>query len=328
MARAALSGPRSGSRCTASAEVFAGDTATFRAPLWEVVGPHRHGIYSITHPGMPGIFLPAGVPDRWLVGFHGRRRPLARADRGAHPDRRGRCRPPVEVGRTGSFSAAAQMAERYRAGPAFLAGDAAHRVTPRGGTGLNVAFQDGCDLGWKLAWVINGWAAEPLLDTYEAERRPVAEHNAKRSADPMGTIRAPEQELHVDLGGRIAHVWERGRVSTLDLLGPGLTLFTARPRVEPLARRGAAGRAASRSRCSASRRRRPGHWASPATAARCWRGPTARPRACSRRPRPPPCTRPWRRSQARSGASAFEGADAARRVAGRARSRVQTRRGA
>ena len=48
-------------------EVFAGATATIRAPLWEVVGPHRHGIYSTTHPEMPGIFLPAGprpVADR------------------------------------------------------------------------------------------------------------------------------------------------------------------------------------------------------------------------------------------------------------------------
>jgi len=209
-----------------SAEVFAGDTATFRAPLWEVVGPHRHGIYSITHPGMPGIFLPAGVPDRWLVGFIADGDPSP--ERIAELIRIGAGVPdlPVEVGRTGSFSAAAQMAERYRAGRSFLAGDAAHRVTPRGGTGLNVAFQDGCDLGWKLAWVINGWAAEPLLDTYEEERRPVAEHNAKRSADPAGTIRAPEQELPVDIGGRIPHVWEDARVSTLDLLGPGLTLFT------------------------------------------------------------------------------------------------------
>jgi putative polyketide hydroxylase len=208
-------------------EVFAGATATIRAPLWEVVGPHRHGIYSTTHPEMPGIFLPAGLPDRWLIGFHGdadtppaRVAELARIGAGVADL-------PVEVGRIGGFRAAAQLATTYRAGRAFLAGDAAHRVTPRGGTGLNIAFQDGCDLGWKLAWVINGWAAEPLLDTYEAERRPVAEHNAARSADPRGTVRAPEEELHVDLGGRIAHVWERGRVSTLDLLGPGLTLFTA-----------------------------------------------------------------------------------------------------
>ena len=209
-----------------SDEVLGGVTATIRAPLWEVVGPHRHGIYSITHPEMPGIFLPAGAPDRWLIGFPGDE--TAPAEQIAAFARIGAGVPglPVQVGRAGRFSSSAKLAERYRAGRAFLAGDAAHRVTPRGGTGLNIAFQDGCDLGWKLAWVCNGWAPETLLDSYEAERRPVAEHNAARSADPAGTIRAPEAELPVDIGGRIAHVWEHGRVSTLDLLGPGLTLFT------------------------------------------------------------------------------------------------------
>ena len=59
----------------------------------------------------------------------------------------------------------------------FLVGDAAHRVTPRGGTGMNTAIHDGYDLGWKLGWVLNGWAPEALLDCYESERRPVAEHN-------------------------------------------------------------------------------------------------------------------------------------------------------
>jgi len=217
---------RLGIAVTGSDDVLGGVTATIRAPLWEVVGPHRHGIYSISHPEMPGIFLPAGAPDRWLIGFPG--------DETAPPEqiaayaRIGAGVPdlPVQVGRAGRFSSSAKLAERYRSGRAFLAGDAAHRVTPRGGTGLNIAFQDGCDLGWKLAWVCNGWAPEALLDSYEDERRPVAEHNAARSADPEGTVRAPELELPVDIGGRIRHVWERGRVSTLDLLGPGLTLFT------------------------------------------------------------------------------------------------------
>ncbi|MET0513090.1 MAG: FAD-dependent monooxygenase, partial [Thermoleophilaceae bacterium] len=106
---------------------------------------------------------------------------------------------------------------------------AAHRVTPRGGTGMNTAIHDGYDLGWKLAWVLRGWAGPELLDSYEGERRPVAEHNVARSADPHGSVRGAADELPVDLGGRIAHVWlpsGTGRVSTLDLLGPGLTLFT------------------------------------------------------------------------------------------------------
>jgi hypothetical protein len=135
----------------------------------------------------------------------------------------------VSIERTGAFSFAAQMADRFRAGNVFLVGDAAHRVTPRGGTGMNTAIRGGHDLGWKLGWVLRGWAGPELLATYEAERRPIAAHNVARSADPNGSTRDTADELHVDLGGRIPHAWvhtDQGRVSTLDLLGPGLTLFT------------------------------------------------------------------------------------------------------
>jgi putative polyketide hydroxylase len=128
-----------------------------------------------------------------------------------------------------TFKFAAEIAERFRSGSAFLIGDAAHRVTPRGGTGMNTAIADGYDLGWKLSWVLRGWAEEELLDTYEAERRPVVAHNVERSVDERGSYRNPIDEIHIDLGGRIAHLWvetERGRVSTLDLVGDGLTLFT------------------------------------------------------------------------------------------------------
>ena len=94
---------------------------------------------------------------------------------------------------------------------------------------MNTAIHDGFDLGWKLAWVLRGWAGPELLDSYERERRPVAEHNLARSADPDGSVRDVGRELRADLGDRIAHVWvpvPAGRVSTLDLLGDGLTLFT------------------------------------------------------------------------------------------------------
>ena len=93
---------------------------------------------------------------------------------------------------------------------------------------MNAAIHDGYDIGWKLAWVLRGWAGTELLDSYEAERRPVAEHNAERSIDPNGSRREAHEELRVDLGGRVAHVCERagaGRLN-LDVLGPGLTLFT------------------------------------------------------------------------------------------------------
>ena len=133
------------------------------------------------------------------------------------------------IERIGEFSFAAQLAERFRSSSAFLVGDAAHRATPRGGTGMNTALHDGYDLGWKVAWVLRGWAAPQLLDSYEAERRPVAEHNVARSADPNGTLSGADQALHADLGDRIPHAWVASagdRVSTLDLLGPGLTVFT------------------------------------------------------------------------------------------------------
>jgi 2-polyprenyl-6-methoxyphenol hydroxylase-like FAD-dependent oxidoreductase len=80
-----------------------------------------------------------------------------------------------------------RVAERFREGRGFLVGDAAHQATPRGGTGLNAALQDGFDLGWRLAWTLRGWADPGLLDGYEAERRPLVEHSVSRSADPDWT---------------------------------------------------------------------------------------------------------------------------------------------
>ncbi len=121
----------------------------------------------------------------------------------------------------------ARMADRIRVADVFLIGDAAHRLTPRGGMGLNTAVGDAINLAWKLAWVLKGWAPQRLLESYQAERGPVAEHNVSRSADPNGTRRSAADEVQVDLGGRIGHHWiaRAGRrpVSTLDLVGPGLT---------------------------------------------------------------------------------------------------------
>ena len=73
--------------------------------------------------------------------------------------------------------------------------------------GLNTAIRDGFDLGWKLAWVLRGWSDESLLDTYERERRPVAEFNTGRSARADGSLLANVIGLNADIGGRIPHVW-------------------------------------------------------------------------------------------------------------------------
>jgi hypothetical protein len=65
------------------------------------------------------------------------------------------------------------IAEQYRQGRVFIAGDAAHTHPPYGGFGLNSGLEDVVNLGWKLAAVLQGWGGEDLLASYEEERRPI-----------------------------------------------------------------------------------------------------------------------------------------------------------
>ena len=80
---------------------------------------------------------------------------------------------PYEILSTDEWIASHLLADRYRRGRVFLAGDACHLHPPFGGYGMNMGIGDGVDLGWKLAAVLQGWGGEALLDSYEAERRPV-----------------------------------------------------------------------------------------------------------------------------------------------------------
>jgi 2-polyprenyl-6-methoxyphenol hydroxylase-like FAD-dependent oxidoreductase len=81
----------------------------------------------------------------------------------------------VEVLATDPWSARMLLVDRYRGERVFLVGDAAHLNPPWGGHGFNTCVGDAVNLGWKLAAVLQGWAPETLLDSYEAERRPVAQ---------------------------------------------------------------------------------------------------------------------------------------------------------
>jgi hypothetical protein len=71
------------------------------------------------------------------------------------------------------------LADSYRAGRVFIAGDAAHSHPPYGGYGINSGLEDAVNLGWKLAAAIQGWAGPALLDSYDAERRPVFASTAR-----------------------------------------------------------------------------------------------------------------------------------------------------
>ncbi|ASD81417.1 FAD-dependent monooxygenase [Burkholderia gladioli] len=80
---------------------------------------------------------------------------------------------PYEVLSSDEWVASKLLGDRYRKGRAFLAGDACHLHPPFGGYGMNMGVADSVDLGWKLAAVLQGWGGPALLDSYEAERRPV-----------------------------------------------------------------------------------------------------------------------------------------------------------
>ena len=213
--------------------VFSGAQVVFRAPLWRLLGDVRYGLY-VTTSEPPGVFLPAGRDDRWVYGFSAATdsppADLAEAQ-AAEVIRGGAGAPdlPLRIERIGAFSSVGRLADRFRVESTFLVGDAAHRVTPRGGTGMNAALHSGHDLAWKLAWVLRGWSRPDLLDSYEAERRLAVAHNVARSIDPDGSRRRVEDELLVDLGGRLPHAWLPSAglpVSTIDLLGLGATLLT------------------------------------------------------------------------------------------------------
>jgi 2-polyprenyl-6-methoxyphenol hydroxylase-like FAD-dependent oxidoreductase len=103
---------------------------------------------------------------------------------------------PYEIISTDEWIASRLLADRYRDGAVFLAGDACHLHPPFGGHGMNMGVGDGVDLGWKLAAVVQGWGGAALLDSYEAERRPMHE-----------AVIAAAVANHAVLGGQL---WREG----------------------------------------------------------------------------------------------------------------------
>jgi NADPH-dependent dioxygenase len=109
-----------------------------------------------------------------------------------------------------------RLAHSYRRGAVFLAGDAAHTHSTAGGQGMNCCMQDAWNLGWKLAYVLKGWAPESLLDTYEQERKPIGEQvigaasaihelfMAGRNSGPEGLVALRESGFLAELVGKVS----------------------------------------------------------------------------------------------------------------------------
>jgi 2-polyprenyl-6-methoxyphenol hydroxylase-like FAD-dependent oxidoreductase len=150
----------------------------FRAP--GLAQAHRHGpaiMYWQVNSDTPSLIGPMDRGDKWF--FMPTNLPpemtLAELDAAALIARATGLDLPYEVLSADEWTASRLIAERYRDRRVFLAGDACHLHPPFGGYGMNMGVADAVDLGWKLAALLQGWGGPALLDSYEAERRPVHE---------------------------------------------------------------------------------------------------------------------------------------------------------
>jgi len=115
------------------------------------------------------------------------------------------------------------VAARYAEGRVFLAGDSAHSMSPTGGFGMNTGIGDAVDLSWKLQARLDGWGGNALLTSYTAERRPIAERNAREASanlarmlspgdnpalcDPTPAGHALRRQLGIDFAAAMNHEW-------------------------------------------------------------------------------------------------------------------------
>jgi putative polyketide hydroxylase len=243
----------------------------FRADLREVGRDRPALLYLLSPPEGPGVMAAVNLADLWLYmapfspeqgdrieDFTTERCvQLVRSAIGTHTLE-------VEILSALPWQASSAIADRFRDGRVFLAGDAAHRIPPTGGQAMNVGIQDVHNLAWKLAGHLAGWAGPRLLDTYDLERRPFAQavmEDASLNAGgfgqrqeqfsnrgrvlgvsydspaviPDGTALPEVANPVVDYlptarpGSRAPHLWLRrdgARISTLDLYDTSFVLLT------------------------------------------------------------------------------------------------------
>ena len=171
----------------------------FRADLAAHLPAERYALYYLLREEGDVVVVPSGTDGRWVI------------DREFHPEQgetveewtdersvawireiTGIADLDVQVVGVFPWSFGAAVATGMQDGRVFLVGDAAHRTTPRGATGMNTGIADGHNLGWKLGWVARGLAGQSLLSSYAEERYPVGLQNALRSLVESGPDNAPD----------------------------------------------------------------------------------------------------------------------------------------
>jgi 2-polyprenyl-6-methoxyphenol hydroxylase-like FAD-dependent oxidoreductase len=115
----------------------------------------------------------------------------------------------LEIVATDPWVAHSLIADRYRGGRVFLAGDACHLHPPFGGFGMNMGIGDAVDLGWKLAAMLQGWGGPELLPSYERERRPVHERTIREAVANYGAAANQLVRKGLDAPGLIGDATRR-----------------------------------------------------------------------------------------------------------------------
>ncbi|MEU1478301.1 FAD-dependent monooxygenase [Streptomyces sp. NPDC001668] len=241
----------------------------FKADIDAILGGRRFLILYLSHREAPGMLFKLD-DERWIFGLfcgaeeiedgrisHEECVELIRKSTGV-PDLE------IDVDMTMGWWMAHEIVDGYRSDRVFLVGDACHVLPPTGGFGANAGVQDSNNLAWKLAGVLKGWAGPDLLDTYEAERRPVGRATADQAwmrhmrwsaphdatvhderdqtvvttayrytsaavlGEPFDEVLGHDLVIDGRPGMRVPHVWvtrDGERISTVDLPGDAFVLL-------------------------------------------------------------------------------------------------------
>jgi 2-polyprenyl-6-methoxyphenol hydroxylase-like FAD-dependent oxidoreductase len=181
----------------------------FRSTGLAALVPHAPAIhYWVLNPATPGLVGRMNLQDTWWAMANGVSAEVGNADpirliRSLIGDGAESASVDIELISTDPWTARMLNASTYGVGRVFLVGDAAHLNPPWGGHGFNTAVGDAVNIGWKLAAVLAGWGGPGLLDSYEAERKPVAQQTidlatlnmsklSTNFADPLLSADGPE----------------------------------------------------------------------------------------------------------------------------------------